>query len=139
MKTVLAVLLAGFVWSVDGFQQPDTYDVVIARGRVIDPESGLDGVRDVGIIDGVIRAISAQRLNGRATLDASGLVVAPGFIDLHQHAQRQINPVVDRLKAMDGVTTALELEVGTDDIDRWYAARDGKSIINYGVRRGWQS
>jgi N-acyl-D-aspartate/D-glutamate deacylase len=136
MKIMLAVLLAGFVWSVDGFQQPDTYDVVVARGRVVDPESGLDAVRDIGITGGVIRAISEPRLSGRTTLDASGLVAAPGFIDLHQHAQRAINPAVDRLKVMDGVTTALELEVGTDDIDRWYAARDGKAIINYGVSIG---
>jgi N-acyl-D-aspartate/D-glutamate deacylase len=129
------VLIAGGLCVVEGFQ-PDTYDVVIAGGRVIDPASGLDDVRHVGIIDGVIRAISAQRLNGRTTLDASGLVVAPGFIDLHQHAQRTINPAVDKLKVMDGVTTALELEVGTDDIDRWYDARAGKSLLNYGVSIG---
>jgi N-acyl-D-aspartate/D-glutamate deacylase len=134
-RIALAVLIAGGLCVVEGFQ-PDTYDVVIAGGRVIDPASGLDDVRHVGIIDGVIRAISAQRLNGRTTLDASGLVVAPGFIDLHQHAQRTINPAVDKLKVMDGVTTALELEVGTDDIDRWYDAREGKSLLNYGVSIG---
>lgn len=134
-RIALAVLIAGGLCVVEGFQ-PDTYDVVIAGGRVIDPASGLDEVRHVGISDGVIRAISAQRLNGRTTLDASGLVVAPGFIDLHQHAQRTINPAVDKLKVMDGVTTALELEVGTDDIDRWYDAREGKSLLNYGVSIG---
>ena len=134
-RIALAVLIAGGLCVVEGFQ-PDTYDVVIAGGRVIDPASGLDEVRHVGISDGVIRAISAQRLNGRTTLDASGLVVAPGFIDLHQHAQRTINPAVDKLKVMDGVTTALELEVGTDDIDRWYDARAGKSLLNYGVSIG---
>jgi N-acyl-D-aspartate/D-glutamate deacylase len=134
-RIALAVLIAGGLCVVEGFQ-PDTYDVVIAGGRVIDPASGLDEVRHVGISDGVIRAISAQRLNGRTTLDASGLVVAPGFIDLHQHAPRTINPAVDKLKVMDGVTTALELEVGTDDIDRWYDARAGKSLLNYGVSIG---
>src|SRR5256712_1543806 len=134
-RIALAVLIAGGLCVVEGFQ-PDTYDVVIAGGRVIDPASGLDEVRHVGISDGVIRAISAQRLNGRTTLGASGLVVAPGFIDLHQHAPRTINPAVDKLKVMDGVTTALELEVGTDDIDRWYDAREGKSLLNYGVSIG---
>src|SRR2546427_3620387 len=136
IRIALAVLIAGGLSVVEGFQPPDVYDVVIAGGRVIDPASGLDDVRHVGIINGVIRAISAQRLNGRTTLDASGLVVAPGFIDLHQHAQRTINPAVDKLKVMDGVTTALELEVGTDDIDRWYDARAGKSLLNYGVSIG---
>ncbi len=132
---LLAALVAGSVALISG-QQSDTYDVVIAGGRVIDPASGLDQVRNVGISDGVIRAIGAERLNGRTTIDASGMVVAPGFIDLHQHAQPTVNPAVDKLKVMDGVTTALELEVGTDDIDRWYDARAGKSLVNYGVSIG---
>jgi N-acyl-D-aspartate/D-glutamate deacylase len=130
--TVVALALAATL----GLRAQEPYDLVIANGRVMDPESGLDGIRHVGISGGVIRAISADRLNGRTTLDASGHVVSPGFIDLHQHAQRTISPAVDTLKVMDGVTTALELEVGTDDIDRWYDARTGKSLVNYGVSIG---
>jgi N-acyl-D-aspartate/D-glutamate deacylase len=139
IRIALAALLVGGFSIVEGFQPPQApgvYDVVVAGGRVIDPASGLNDIRSVGIANGVIRAVSGQPLNGRTTIDASGLVVAPGFIDLHQHAQRTINPAVDRLKVMDGVTSALELEVGTDDIDRWYAARDGKSLLNYGVSVG---
>lgn len=131
-----AALIVGALGLTEGFQAQDTYDVVISDGRVMDPESNLDAVRQIGITGGVIRAIGTQRLTGRTTLDASGLVVSPGFIDLHQHAQREIVPAVDALKAMDGVTTAFELEVGTDDIDRWYAARQGKAIVNYGVSVG---
>ena len=63
------------------------YDVVLHHGRVMDPESGLDAVRDVGIIGGVIRAITEQSLSGKTVIDATGLVIAPGFIDLHQHSQ----------------------------------------------------
>ena len=66
-------------------------------------------------------------------IDARGLVVSPGFIDLHQHGQDEENY---RFKAMDGVTTALELEVGTGDVDAWYAQREQKSLINYGVSAG---
>src|SRR5262245_57798409 len=132
---ILATVIVGAV-SLTAAQQSETYDVVIAGGRVIDPASGLNEVRNVGISGGVVRAIAAERLNGRSTIDASGLFVAPGFIDLHQHAQRASNPAVDKLKVMDGVTTALELEVGTDDIDRWYDARAGKSLVNYGVSIG---
>jgi N-acyl-D-aspartate/D-glutamate deacylase len=130
------VLVVGALAIAEGFQPPDTFDVVIANGRVMDPESNLDAVRNIGITDGAIRAIGEQPLTGRTTLDASGLVVAPGFIDLHQHAQREINPAVDRLKIQDGVTTAFELEVGTDDVDRWYAVRQGKATLNYGVSVG---
>jgi N-acyl-D-aspartate/D-glutamate deacylase len=111
----------------------EKYDVVIANGRVMDPESGLDAVRNVGIRGGKIRAISAGALQGKTTIDAKGLVVAPGFIDLHQHGQDAENYAA---KAADGVTTALELEVGVADVDSWYAEREGKSLINYGASAG---
>src|SRR5437870_4879859 len=91
------------------FHAQEPYDLVIANGRVMDPASGLDAVRHVGITGAVIRAISARPLTGRTTIDASDHIVAPGFIDLHQHASRTINPAVDTLKVMDGVTTAMEL------------------------------
>jgi N-acyl-D-aspartate/D-glutamate deacylase len=110
-----------------------SYDIVIANGRVMDPESGLDAVRNVGIMGGKIRAISAEPLKGKTVLDAKGLVVAPGFIDLHEHAQEPRNY---QFQAHDGVTTSLELEVGTDDVDVWYAQREGKTLINFGVSAG---
>ncbi len=109
------------------------YDVVILNARVIDPESRLDAVRSIGVSGGTIKAIASGRLNGRSVIDAKGLVVSPGFIDLHQHGQTEENY---RFKVMDGVTTALELEVGTGDVDRWYAEREGKTAINYGVSAG---
>ena len=111
----------------------ENYELVIANGRVMDPESGLDGVRSVGIRGGKIVAISQKPLRGKATIDAKGLVVAPGFIDLHEHGQEPRNY---QFQAHDGVTTSLELEVGTDDVDRWYAAREGKALINFGVSIG---
>ncbi|MBI2825155.1 MAG: amidohydrolase family protein [Planctomycetia bacterium] len=109
------------------------FDTVIEGGRVIDPASGLDAVRNVGIADGSIKAITAEKLDGAARIDARGLVVAPGFIDLHSHGQDDENY---RCKAMDGVTTALELEIGTGDVDAWYAAREGKSLVHFGVSSG---
>ena len=106
---------------------------MILNGRVIDPESKTDAVRNLGITAGKIRSISRAKLNGKNVIDARGFVVSPGFIDLHQHGQNEENY---RFKAQDGVTTALELEVGTGDVDRWYAEREGKSVINYGVSAG---
>ena len=131
---IVCVLLVGLtIPSVSSFAQKATYDIVILNGRVIDPESRLDAVRNIGVSFGTIKAITTDRLNGRTVIDAKGLVVSPGFIDLHQHGQDEENY---RYKVMDGVTTALELEVGTGDIDRWYTERDGRSIINYGVSIG---
>ena len=109
------------------------YDIVIANGRVMDPASGLDEIQNVGIEDGRIAIITGEPISGGRTIDADGLVVAPGFIDLHQHGQ---NEESYRLKVLDGVTTGLELEVGTGDIEAWYAERDGGQIINYGVSIG---
>ena len=109
------------------------YDVVVRGGRVMDPESGLDAVRNVGIRGSKIAAISTSQLRGKVEIDAAGLVVAPGFIDLHQHSQ---TPEAYRYKAMDGVTTALELEVGVSPVSEWYAAREGKALINFGASSG---
>lgn len=110
-----------------------SYDLVIANGRVVDPESGLDAVRAVGIRGGKITAISSDRLTGERVIDAAGLTVVPGFIDLHAHSQTLD---VYRLRAFDGVTTALELEVGAADIEGWYRERGAGQIINYGVSVG---
>lgn len=105
-------------------------DLVIAGGRVIDPETEFDAVRNVGIRDGRVVVVTEAALEGGEILDATGLVVAPGFIDLHAHGQ---DPESNRYQARDGVTTALELEIGVYPVDRWYTDRAGKGLINYGV------
>jgi len=110
-----------------------TYDIVLQRGRVMDPESGLDALRSVGITAKRIAAVSAGPLRGKVEVDASGLVIAPGFIDLHQHSQ---TAEAYGFKAMDGVTTALELEVGVSPVSEWYSARESKSLINFGASSG---
>ena len=114
-------------------QNIDSFDTVIANGRVIDPESHLDGVRQIGIRQGVIAAVTTDRIQGRDTIDATGLVIAPGFIDLHSHGQDDENY---RLKALDGVTTALEMEVGANPVGEWYRVRDGKAVVNFGASSG---
>jgi N-acyl-D-aspartate/D-glutamate deacylase len=111
----------------------EAFDTVITSGRVMDPESGLDAVRNVGIRNGKIAAISERPLTGKSTIDARGLVVAPGFIDPHEHGQ---DPRNYQFQARDGVTTSLELEGGTDSVAKWYAEREGKSLINFGVSVG---
>jgi N-acyl-D-aspartate/D-glutamate deacylase len=105
------------------------YDLVLEGGRVIDPETGLDAVRSVGIRDGKIASISAAPLRGRRVIHAAGLVVAPGFIDLHQHGQDLAS---QRVKAFDGVTTALEMEIGAPDVTQFLKSKEGRSLIHYG-------
>jgi N-acyl-D-aspartate/D-glutamate deacylase len=126
-KLSLAVFLFLFAATILSAQQ---YDVVLEGGRVMDPETGLDAVRNVGIRDGKIARISAEPLKGRRVVHAAGLVVAPGFIDLHQHGQELDSQYV---KAFDGVTTALEMEIGVPDVTRFLKAKEGHSLIHYGT------
>lgn len=99
----------------------------------MDPASGLDGVRHVGIRGGRIEVISGTPLQGTRIIDAANHVVAPGFIDLHEHGQQEESY---RMMVRDGVTSAFELEVGTADVAAWYDARKAGQIVNYGVAAG---
>lgn len=111
------------------------YEVVINHGRVIDPETKLDGVRHLGITGGTIVAVSREPLDGAKVIDAGGLIVAPGFIDFHAHGQ---NIPADRMQAFDGVTTALELESGILPVAAWYDnQRQSGRVLNYGVSAAW--
>ena len=106
------------------------FPLVLRGGRVMDPATGLDSIRDVAIRDGKVVAISAEALPGDSVIDVSGKVVAPGFIDLHAHGQTTSDM---QLQARDGVTTALEMEVGVQPVAPWYAAMEGKAPLNYGA------
>ena len=105
------------------------YDLVLEGGRVMDPETGLDAVRNVGIRDGKIVLISSEPLSAPRVIHVAGLIVAPGFIDLHQHGQEMES---QRVKALDGVTTALDLEIGAPDVAQFLKTKEGRSLINYG-------
>ncbi len=106
------------------------YDIVILSGRVMDPEAQLDAVRNVGINDGTIATVTPASISGRDTIDATGFVVAPGFIDLHGHGQDSVS---NRLQALDGVTTSLEMEIGVYPVAAWLSSREGRAPINYGA------
>src|SRR5688572_12402097 len=99
-----------------------TFDTAINNGRVIDPASNLDAVRSLGITNGVITVISPTPLKAKRVIDAKDQVVSPGFIDLHSHGQNDENY---RYKARDGVTTALELEIGVSPMKKWVDERRG--------------
>jgi Amidohydrolase family len=112
------------------FASAQQYDLVLEGGRVMDPETNLDAIRNVGIREGKIARISSEPLTARRTINATGLVIAPGFIDLHQHAQDLAS---QRVKAFDGVTTALEMEIGAPDVTQFLKAKEGHSLIHYGT------
>lgn len=127
MKHWIVAIVAALAPAV-GWSAP--YELVIRGGRVMDPETGLDATMNVGINAGRIAKISAEPLTGTRTIDAKGLVVAPGFIDLHQHGQEEDSTV---LKAFDGVTSGLEMEIGVPDVKAFLTHKSGRSLINYGT------
>ena len=106
------------------------YDIVLEGGRVMDPETNLDTIRNVGIRGGKIARISSEPLSGARVIHVAGLVVAPGFIDLHQHGQDLAS---GRVKAFDGVTTALEMEIGVPDVAQFLKSKEGHSLIHFGT------
>ncbi|MBO3116489.1 amidohydrolase family protein [Winogradskyella sp. DF17] len=132
MKLLGLVLLT--VLSAMEAQNQMRYDIVLQGGRVIDPETALDTIKNVGISDGKIVEISYNDLSGKQVIDVKGFVVSPGFIDLHVHG---ISNKEQEYQIKDGVTTALELEWGVAELQQWYAQRNGKALINYGASVNW--
>ena len=114
-------------------QPNETYDIIITGGRVMDPESGLDAVRNVGISGDKIAIIKEQPIQGNETIDAAGHVVAPGFIDLHAHGQ---GPFDIKTKLRDGVTSPFEIEAGAYPVEVFYQDREGKAQANYAASAG---
>ena len=109
------------------------FELVVLNGRIIDPEREVEFVGNLGINNGVIEYIGSNSVKGVKELDCTGLTISPGFIDLHSHGQDRENYLI---QASDGVTSALELEYGTDDVEAWYSSRKGKACVNYGVSVG---
>ena len=109
----------------------DAHDLVILYGRVMDPETGFDGVRNVGIRGGKIVTITSKGIGGKESINAKGLVVAPGFIDTHFHS---LTPHGVKLALRNGVTTGMDLELGALEIDKWYDEKEKTGWqINYGT------
>ena len=129
---ILAAILCICIYTTA--QSTIEYDIVLSGGRVIDPETKLDAIRNVGIINNRITQISTEPLKGKETINVNGLVVAPGFIDLHVHGRSNVE---QEYQLHDGVTTALELEWGIEHLGKWYESRKGKALINYGASVNW--
>src|SRR3984885_8348886 len=113
----------------------DMAGLVITGGRVVDPASGMDAIGDVAVLDGRIAAVGTGLGGAERSIDATGLVVAPGFIDLHAHGQ---SIPADRMQAFDGVTTTLDLEAGVMPVASWYRRQAAQGrVLNYGASTNW--
>ncbi len=133
MQKVIAsilVVVAG-LGALPACAQVGDYDLVILNGRVMDPETNFDAVRNVGVKDGKIAVITETRIQGTESIDASGHVVAPGFLDTHNH--NVLVPFGQKLALRDGLTTPMEIENGVMPVAKWYDSMEGKSQTNYGA------
>lgn len=129
MRFLLALIILTF--TVGSLAQ--TYDLVIQSGRVIDPETQLDAIRHLGINKGTIVSVSKTPLQGKQVVDATGLVVSPGFIDVHSHTPTLLG---QHMNLLDGVTTQLDLEAGAYPVDFYGEHYQGGAQLNYGSSVG---
>ncbi|MFK8021655.1 MAG: amidohydrolase family protein [Pseudomonadales bacterium] len=136
--SALAFFCAGVCWATLFFHAPASaarFELAINNARVIDPETGLDGIRSIGISNGKIKKLSRRPLRGTQLIDAKGAIVGPGFIDLHAHGSSLLS---GRLQAFDGVTTAIEAEVGQLPVNKAYALAEQQGrATNYGWTASW--
>jgi len=136
-KFVFGILtgIAVVVISMEAALARPAMDVAIVGGRVVDPHSDTDKVLNVGIRDGKVAYVGSDAISAPRVIDAKGRVVSPGFIDMHAHGQ---NILANRVQALDGVTTALELESGVWPVAEWYQrlGSEGRPI-NYGASVNW--
>ena len=100
---------------------------------MINPETGLDAIRHIGIRQGRVASISQTPLAGTQAIDATGLVVAPGFIDIHSHT---LTPLGQQRNVLDGVTTQLEMEAGALPSSAAGDLVADRPIIHYGASVG---
>jgi N-acyl-D-glutamate deacylase len=136
-KTLFTLFISALIFSSckeavteKGADPTQEFDVVILNGRVMDPETNFEGIRNVGVKDGKIAIITESDIKGKETINAEGHVVAPGFIEGHQHATDQFSRKVN---LRDGLTTQMDFEAGAGDIAKWYADAEGKTQSNYGM------
>jgi dihydroorotase len=105
------------------------YERVVAGGRVIDPDSGFDGVANVGIDAGTITGISPDPLQGHDVIDATGRVVAPGFVDLLSY---EPNSFGTWYKLADGVTTNLAMHGVSNYAEPFFRRFEATTPVHFG-------
>ena len=133
MKILITLCCFAVFFLTCGHTFSQEYDIVILNGRVMDPETNFDGVRNVGIKGDRIVKITEEKISGKKSIDATGHAVVPGFINTHCHS---FAPFDQKLQAHDGTTTLLDTEGGGSNARLFYEKYEGNSFINFGTGIG---
>ena len=140
MRTITSILLIGVLGSVnDTLAQVDgqtQFDTLIRNGRIIDGSGNPWYEADVGIVgDRIVRIGNLANADASQVIDATGLVVAPGFIDPHTHALRGIFDVpTAESSLLQGVTTLTE---GNDGSSPWPIDAHYRDIEALDISPNW--
>ena len=133
LKRLISLSMAALLLVGCANGQQDDYDLVILGARVVDPETGLDQVSNIGITGTEISVVTLEAISGTDQIDATGLIAAPGFIDVHAHGQ---DPYSEKVSVFDGRTTQMDLEGGALPVSAYYDAKAGVSLANFGASVG---
>jgi N-acyl-D-aspartate/D-glutamate deacylase len=116
MNRIIVVLFLLFVLAistpltVQTVDSQESFDLVIRNGRVMDPESGRDEIANIGIRGETVATITNKPIRGRQEIDATGLIVAPGFIDILSSTKADRETHIQKLS--DGITTTFGMHGG---------------------------
>lgn len=129
---IVFIIIVSFV-PISSFGEKDiVYDIVIQNGNIYNPSTDHELIGyNLGITGSKITRITKESIEGKKVIDATNLVVSPGFVDLISYDP---NSVGIRLKVLDGVTTNLAMHGGTEDAESWYRAWGKNGVLtNYGA------
>lgn len=111
---------------------PKFYDIVIKGGTIYNPSTEHE-LKDyyIGIVGTKVERITKDNIKGKEEIDATGMIVSPGFVDLISYDPNYIGI---ELKVLDGVTSNLAMHGGTEDAKSWYRAWDNRGVLtNFGA------
>lgn len=126
------IILLNIVPIISLADNPITYDVVIKGGTIYNPSTNHE-LQDynIGIIGSKVERITKESLKGEKEIDAKGMVISPGFVDLISYDPNHIGI---ELKVLDGVTSNLAMHGGTEDAESWYRAWGNNGVLtNFGA------